>query len=89
MIEGLAIAAVCGAVGWAFMIHDKVTTMQAVIDKLDTLITLMLEDRLAQSQNGGHTPQPGNRGGGDQRGVGPAVRRGDHIWDGRNTYGGE
>lgn len=49
---GLVLLALSGAVGWGISIHTKVTQMQTIIEKLDQLISLMLEDRLAAPNTG-------------------------------------
>lgn len=49
MTTGLYLLAASGAVGWAFKTQDTITQHQSVINKLDQLLTILLEDRLGNS----------------------------------------
>lgn len=59
--SGLILLAASGVVGWGVTIQEKVTRHEAVIEKLDQLLTLLLEDRLAKDQTGSVPEDTGNR----------------------------
>ena len=52
---GLIIVGISAALGWALKVQDTLTKHQSILDKLDQLISLLLEDRLAQSQKRGNS----------------------------------
>ena len=49
LLSGLQVAAVCATLGWAVKVQTTVNNHAAIIEKLDQLLTLMLEDRLAHA----------------------------------------
>ena len=52
---GLIIIGISASLGWALKVQDTLTKHQSILDKLDQLISLLLEDRLAQSQKRGNS----------------------------------
>lgn len=56
-----------GSVGWAISVSGRLASHEAIMEKLDQLITLLLEDRLAQGQEGCQAQDTGNRSRRDQR----------------------
>ena len=65
--EQILIAALPFLGGWVWRTEARITRQDAVIVKIDRLVDVLLEDRLAQSQKGSVAQDSSNRSGGGQR----------------------
>ena len=67
MWVGLLTLCVTTAIGWAVNVEQRLSRHATILDKLDQLIQLLLEDRIAQSEKGSDPQESGNRGSSHQR----------------------
>lgn len=59
----IALAALPVIAAWVWWVDKKVAGHDAIIKKLDQLVDLLLEERLAQSQNRRQAEESNHRGG--------------------------
>lgn len=62
MTQEILMAGVGAVASWIWWVDKKVASHDAVIERMDKLVQLLLEDRLDQDQRRGYTQEPGNSG---------------------------